>query len=158
MALRKLPVLEQRVRLADELFQIHLDQAIAAQTSEELVGDLVLVTELNSQLFQINFPRLTSLHNILLDMHGSGFVPLAYVTNLSIYLDNYILVKVENLRYRHQLIALEAVYDTPYDHHSTMASNIDLSLLTLLAIRDEVLLRAQGYPASPLADLNLNLV
>ena len=157
MVLHKLPVLEQRVRLADELFQAHIDQANVAQASEELVGDFVLITELHSELFQENFPRLSSLHSILLGLHGSGFVPLEYVTNLSLYLDNYILVEFDNLRYRNQLLALEAVYDHLHDYHSTRAFNIELSLLTLMAIRNEVLLRAQGNQTTPLADLNLDL-
>ena len=143
MALRKLPVLEQRVMLTDELFQASIDQAIVAQANEELVGDLVIVTELNSEMFQANFPRLSSLHSILLDLHGSGFVPLAYVTNMSMYLDCFIMDEFENLRYRNQLLALQAVYDNLHDYHSTRASNIELSLLTLMAIRDEILLRAQ---------------
>ena len=157
MALRKLPVLDERVRLTAELLQASTEQAIVAQAHEELVGDLVLVTELNSEMFQANYPKLSSLHSILIDLYGSGFVPLAYVTNLSMYLDNYILAKFENLRYRNQLLALQAVYDNLHDYHSTRAFNIELSLLTLMAIRDEVLLRAQGNQTTPLADLTLDL-
>ena len=158
MALHKLPLLEQRIRLKDELLQVHTAQASAAQTSEELVGDLVHATELNSQLFENNFPKLTSLYNLLLDLHGSGCVPLAYVNHLFTHLDSYILIEVENLRYRQHLLPLEAEYDALHDHHSTLASDIKLNLLTLLSVRDEVLLRAQGHPPLPPADLNLNLI
>ena len=72
MALCKHPVLDQRIRLVDELLQASIDQAIVAQASEELVGDLVLVTELNSEMFQANYPKLSSLHSILIDLYGSG--------------------------------------------------------------------------------------
>ena len=156
MALRKLPVLDERVRLAAELLQASSEQAIVAQANEELVGDLVIVTELNSEMFQANYPKLSSLHSILIDLYGSGFDPLAYVTNMSMYLDRFILDEFENLRYRNQLLTLEAFYDNLHDFHSTRASNLELSLLTLLAIRDELLLRAQANQPTPLADLHLD--
>ena len=158
MALRKLPVLDERVRLTAELLQASTEQAIVAQAHEELVGDLVLVTELNSEMFQDNYPKLSSLHSNLIDLYGSGFVPLVYVTNMTVYLDRFILDEFENLRCQSQLLALEEVYDNLHDYHSTRASNIELSLLTLMAIRDEILLRAQAHQATPLADLNLDLV
>ena len=160
MALRKLPVLDERVRLTAELLQASTEQAIVPQAHEELVGDLVLVTELNPEMFQANYPKLSSLHSILIDLYGSGFVPLVYVTNMTVYLDRFILDEFENLRCQSQLLALEEVYDNLHDHHSTRASNIELSLLTLMAIRDEILLRAQAlaHQATPLADLNLTSV
>ena len=156
MSLRKLPVIEQRIRLTAELFQGSNEHAITAQANEELIGDLVVATEMSSEMFQANYPRLSSLHSTLIELYGLGFVPLAYVTNMSMYLDRFILDEFENLRYRSQLLDLEAFYDNLHAYHSIMASNLDISLITLLAIRDELLLRAQGNQATPLADLNLD--
>ena len=158
MSLRKKPVLEQRVRLAYELFQFHLDKASAAQTAEELLGDLVHATELNSQLFANNFHRLNSLYNLLLNLQNSGCIPLVYVDYLFIHLNNHVLTEMENVRYRQHLLPLEAAYDDLHNHHTTLASNTQLNLLTLLAVRDKILLRAQGHPATPLADVNITFI
>lgn len=75
---------------------------------------------------------------------------------MHMYLDRFLSDEFENLRYRNQLLTLKAFYDQLHDYHSNGASNLDLSLLTLLAIRDQLLLRAQANQATPLSDLVLN--
>ena len=155
MSLRKLPVIEQRVRLTAELFQASNEHADVAQENEEQIGDLVTITEIKSVMFQINHLRLSSLHSILIELYSLGFVPLADVTNMSRYWDRLILEEFENRHYRNQLLTLAGFYDSLHDFHSTRASNLELSLLTLLAIRDKLLLRAQANQATPLADLQL---
>ena len=107
-------------------------------------------------MFQANYPRLSSLHSILLELYGLGSVPLVYVTNMNIYLDRFLSDEFKNLCYWNQLLPLKAFYDHLRDYYSNRASSLDLSLLTLLAIRDELLLRAQTTQATPLADLVLS--
>ena len=108
MSLSKKPALDQRIRLAHELFQYHLDKASAAKTAEELLADLIHATELNSQVFAHNFHRLNSLHHLLLNLQNSGCIPLVYVDYLVIHLKNHVLIEMENVRYRQYLLTVEA--------------------------------------------------
>ena len=156
MSLRKLPVVLQRVRLTAEHYEASNEHANMAQEYEEQIGDLVEITEMRSEMFQVHHLRLSSLHSILIELYSLGFVPLADVTNMSRYWDRLILEEFENRHYRNQLLTLEGFYDSLHDFHSTRASNLELSLLTLLAIRDELLLRDQANQATPLADLHLD--
>ena len=104
-----------------------------------MLGTLNGITQMDSKKFQVHFPGLSSLHSVPVELYGLGPVHLLF----------------GNLKYRVQLLTLKAFYDHLYAFHSTPAYNLDLSLLTLLALRDEVLLRDQGLPATPLSDLAL---
>ena len=139
MSLHKLPVLNERIRLAADHFQASTEHATAAQRNVEMIDTLIAITEMDSETFQVHYPGLSSLHSVPIELYGLGPVHLLF----------------GNLSYRNQLLTLKAFYDHLYDHHSNRASNLDLSLLTLLAIRDELLLRAKGLPATPLSDLVL---
>ena len=139
MSLHKLPILNERIRLAADHFQASTEHANSVQRNAEMIGTLIAITKMDSKTFQVHFPGLSSLHSIPIKLYGLGPVHLLF----------------GNLNYRIQLLTLKAFYDHLYAHHSNQASNLDLSLLTLLAIRDEILLRAQGLPATPLSDLVL---
>lgn len=76
MSLRKLPVINERVSLTAEHFQASTEHAAAAQENAEMIGNLIAFTEMNSEMFQVNYPRLSSLHSILIELYGLGSVPL----------------------------------------------------------------------------------
>ena len=156
MSLRKLPVINERVRLIAEHFQASTEHAATAQENAEMIGNHVVITEVNSEMFQANYPKLSFLHSLLLELYGLGSVPLMYVTNMNMYLDSFLSDEFENLWYRNHLLPLKAFYDHLRDYHSNRASSVDLSLLTLLAIRDKLLLRAQTHHTTPLPDLVLS--
>ena len=137
MSLCKLPVLNERIRLTAEHFQASTEHAAAAQGNVEMIGTLIAITKMDSETFQFYYPGLSSLHSIPIELYGLGSVHLLY----------------GNLGYRNQLLTLKAFYDPLHDYHSKKASSLDLSLLALLAIRDELLLRAQGNQDTPLSDL-----
>ena len=157
MSLRKLPVVLQRVRLTAEHYEASNENANLALEYEEQIGDLVEITEMRSEIFQTHHLRLSVLYSALLELYSWGYVPLADVTIISRYWDLLILEELENRNYRTQLLVLEGFYDSLHDRYSTRASHFELSLLTLLAIRDELLLRDQANQSpTPLADLNLD--
>jgi hypothetical protein len=139
MSLYKLPMLNERIRLATDHFQASTEHANSAQRNVDMNGTLIGITQMDSKTFQVHFPGLSSLHSVPIALYGLGPVHLLF----------------GNLNYRVQLLTLKAFYDHLYAFHSTRASNLDLSLLTLLALRNKVLLRAQGLPATPLSDLVL---
>ena len=139
MSLHKLPVLDKRIRLASDHFQVSTENANSAQRHVRMIGTIIALTEMDSQTFQVHFPGLSSLHSIPLELYGLGPIHLLFGNRI----------------YRIQLITLKAFYDHLHAHHSYQASKLDLSLLNLLAIRDKILLRAQGLPATPLSDLVL---
>ena len=154
MSLRKLPVINERVRLTAEHFQASTEHATAAQENAEMIGHLIVITKMNSEMFKANYPKLSSLHSILIELYGLGSVPLVYVTNMHMYLDRFLSDEFENLRYRNQLLTLKAFYDHLHDYHSNRASSLDLSLLTLLAIRDDSF--SEPRPTRPLPSLTLS--
>ena len=139
MSLYKLPLLNERIRFATDHFQASTEHANSAQRNVEMLGTLIRITQMDSKTFQVHFPELFSLHSVPVELYVLGPVHLLF----------------GNLNYRVQLLTLKAFYDHLYAFHSTRASNLDLSLLTLLALHDEVFLRDQGLPATPLSDLAL---
>ena len=153
---RKLPVVLQRVRLTAEHYETSIENANMAQEYEEQLGDLVEITEIRSEIFQTHHLRLSALHSALVELYSWGFVPLADVALISRYWDHPILEELGNRDLRTQLLILEEFYDNLHDRFSARAHHFELLLLTLLAVRDELLLRnlANNSP-TPLGDVDL---
>ena len=157
MSSRKLPVVLQRVRLTADYYETSLDHAHLAQEYEEHLGDLVEITEIRSDIFETHHLRLSVLHSALLELYSWGFVPLEDVTNISRYWDHLILEELGNRDLRTQFLVLEEFYDNLHDRFSTRASHFELLLLTLLAMRDELLLRNQANNSpTPLGHVHLD--
>ena len=141
MSSRKLPVLRQRVRLVSEHHETSLNHAHSAQQHEENLGDLVQITEMRSDRFESLHSRMSELYSALVELHLRGFVALEVVISLSGHWNELILEEIGNRNLRTNLLVLEEYYDNLETRFSARADHFELLLITLLAMRDELIHR-----------------
>ena len=90
------------------------------------------------------------------ELHFQGFVALEVVISLSRHWDELILEEIGNRNLRTNLLVLEEYYDNLETHFSARADHFKLLLVTLLAIRDELIHRNRANTSpTPLGDVDL---
>ena len=150
-------MVEDKIRLAVELQTYHENLAKAAQVSEEIMGDLVHASEMNTRAFMRTFHQLTSIYHSFLELYATGNLLPAPLNSLILHFQHHIAAETKNTTNYQALLALEAQHDDDYHFHTAIASDLDLRHLVLLCFRDELLLREQGFTKTPLHDVHLNI-
>ena len=157
MPLPSRPMVEEKIRLAVELKAHHEDLAKAAQLSEEIIGDLVLGSEMNTRAFMSVFRQLATLYSSFVELHATGHLHPAPLNSLILQFQHNIAAETENSKNYLALLALEARHDEEHHFHADLASNLELRQIVLLCFRDEILLREQGFTQTPLHDVDLSI-
>ena len=141
MSSNKLPVLRQRVRLVSEHHETSLNHAQLAQQHEENLCDLVQITEIRSDRFESLHSRMSQLYSAAVELNFQGFVALEVVVSLSRHWDELILEEIGNRNLRTNLLVLEEYYDNLETRFSARADHFEVLLVTLLAMRNELIHR-----------------
>ena len=157
MPLPSRPMVEEKIRLAVELKAHHEDLAKAAQLSEEIIGDLVLGSEMNTRAFMSVFRQLATLYSSFVELHATGHLHPAPLNSLILHFQHNIAAETENSKNYLALLALEARHDEEHHFHADIASDLKLRQIVLLCFRDELLLREQGFTKTPLHDVDLSI-
>ena len=157
MTLLSRPMVEDKIRLAVELQTYHENLAKAAQASEEIIGDLVYASEINTRAFMRTFYQLASIYRSFLELYATDNLLPAPLNSLILHFQHHITEDTKNTANRQSLLALEGQHDDDYHFHTAIASDLDLRYLVLLCFKDELLLREQGFTKTPLHDVDLNI-
>ena len=156
MSSHKLPVVLPRIRLVSEHLDTCLNQAQLAQHHEEKLGDLVQLTEMRSTRFESLHSRMSQLYSVAVALHFQGFVSHDVMVSISRRWDQLILEEIGNRDLRTNLLVLEAHYDDLETSFSAQAEHFELLLVTLLALRDELILRSRVTTSpTPLGDVDM---
>ena len=162
MSSNKIPVLRQQIRLVSEHRETRLNQAQLAQHHEENLGDLVQITEIRSDRFESLHSRMSQLYSAAVELNFQGFVALEVVVSLSRHWDELILEEIGNRNLRTTQVlrsgpqVLEAHFDNLETSFSAQADHFDLLLVTLIALRDELIRRNRANTSpTPLGDVDL---
>ena len=156
MTTHKLPIVRQRIRLMSEHLDTRLHQALSAQHHEEHLDDMVQLTEMRSARFESLHSRMSQLFSVAVALHYQGIVAPDFVASISCRWDELILEEIGNRDLRTHLLVLEAYFDDLETSFSAQADHFELLLITLLALRDELVLRSRVTNSpTPLADLDL---
>ena len=156
MSSDKIPVLRQQIRLVSEHRETRLNQAQLAQHHEENLGDLVQITEIRSDRFESLHSRMSQLYSAAVELNFQGFVALEVVVSLSRHWDELILEEIGNRNLRTNLLVLEAHFDNLETSFSAQADHFELLLVTLIALRDELIRRNRANTSpTPLGDVDL---
>ena len=153
MTTHKLPVVCQRIRLMSEHLDTRLHQALSSQQHEEHLDDMVQLTEMR---FESLHSRMSQLFSVAVALHYQGIVAPDFVASISRRWDELILEEIGNRDLRTHLLVLEAYFDDLETSFSAQADHFELLLITLLALRDELVLRSRVTNSpTPLDDLDL---
>ena len=157
MPLPSRPVVKEKIRLAVELKAHHDDLAKTAQLSEEIIGDLVLGSEMNTQAFMRVFRQLEILYTSFVELYATGHLHPAALNSLILHFKHNIDAETENAKNYLALLALEAQHDEAHHFHADIASDLELRHIVLLSIKNELILREQGFTNTPLPDVDLSI-
>ena len=152
----KLPILHERIRLVKENQENNLQQVLWAREREEQYGDLVRLCELWTDRFEYVHSRLLEQYTAAIDLAVRGFLALDVVVSIDHQWIEVILEELGNRDLQTTLVALEEHFDLLETSCSVQADHFELLLVTLIALRDEMIRRSgENASVSPLSDVNL---
>ena len=148
---------EEKIRLAVELKAHHENLVRTAQLSEEIVGDLVLGSEMNTRAFMRVFRQLEILYNSFVELYATGHLHLAPLNSLIFHFQHNVDAEMKNAQNYLALLTLEERHDEEHHFHAAITSDLELRHIVLLCFKNEIRLREQGFTNTPLQDVDLSI-
>ena len=157
MSLNSLPAIENDIRRLIDLQNQHQELAQAAQANEETFGDVALESEEKTYQFTLIFKELKDLFNLYSDLYRAGCLRPEALVLLQLQFHVHLDAETKNTQLYNRALALEDLHDTENTRQEALLSALEHHHATLLAIRNDLRLQAQGAQNTPLQDLDLNI-
>ena len=154
MSLNNLPAIENEIKRIIDLENQHQKLAQAAQAREETFGDAALESEEKTYQFTLIFKELKKLFNLFMAMYGAGCLRPESLVLLQLQFHVHLDAETKNTQLYNRALALEDLHDTENTRQEALLSALEHHHATLLVIRDDLRLQAQGAQNTP---LNLHL-
>ena len=99
---------------------------------------------------------MSQLYSVAIALYSQGSVSPDVMVSISRHWDQLILEEIRNRDLRTNLLVLEAHYDDLETSFFAQADHFELLLVTLLALRDELILRSRVTTSpTPLCDVDM---
>ena len=135
----KVPVIEERIHLAEEDLRNILRQALWARRCEEIVGDYVHICEDNTDFFQYLRAQLVEQHAAALDLAHRGMIALDVAASINDHLLEAVEDETHNLAVQAAIVDLEGHYDTVESGLFRQACAVKRLLVSLKVQRDDLI-------------------
>ena len=150
MPLDNLADVEDQIQRVTDLEEYHREMAEAAEALEETAGDVSLETEEKSYQFTLIFEKLKRLFYIYSDLYHAGCLQPEALVLLQLQFHVHHAAETENTELYHRALALEELHDTENTRQEALLEDLEHHHATLLVIRDDLRLQAQGTQDTPL--------
>ena len=146
-----LPMVDNRLARIAELTIRHQQLATTARTNQNVLNDLATASEMHTQSFIHIFQQLKTLYIFSVALHFNGHNPIPLASLMTLFNHN---LAAETQTYQ-AVLALRTHHGTEHQRHVSVLSALKLQHIVLLALRDQIILCAQGVRNTFLKDLNL---
>ena len=150
MPLDNLADVEDQIQRVTDLEEYHREMAEAAEALEETAGDVSLETEEKSYQFTLIFEKLKRLFHIYSDLYRAGCLQPEALVLLQLQFHVHHAAETENTELYNRALALEELHDTENTRQEALLEDLEHHHATLLVIRDDLRLQAQGTQDTPL--------
>jgi hypothetical protein len=150
-------MVENRLARIAELTNRHQQLAAAAHANKNVLNDLATASEMHTQSFIHIFQQLKTLYIFSVALHFNGHLYPIPLASLMLLFSHNLAAETQNAQTYQAVLALKNHHGTEHQRHASALSALELQHIVLLALRDEIILRAQGVRNTFLKDLNLNI-
>ena len=135
----------------------HEELARNAQSSEEVCGDLAVISEAKTNSFMDDFHQLKVVFHYFVSLHTNGWLHPEPLASLQHHFQKNLEAETRNAQDYKAILALEGLHDMEHDRHAEIVHSLEVRHIVLLAVKDEIRLRQQGVQDTLLRDLDLNI-
>ena len=157
MALPTLAELDEEINKVTLWTAWHGELALNAQSSEELCGDLAVISEAKTNSFMDAFNQLKVVFTYFVTLHANGLLPPEPLTSLLHLFKKNLEAEILNTQDYRAILAQEGLYDMENTRQVDIVDYLEVRHIVLIAIKDELLLRQRGVQDTWLRDLDLSL-
>ena len=154
MSLESLAEIEDEIKRVTDLEEHYQEMAEAAEAREETSGDVAFESEEKTYQFTLIFKELKDLFNLYSDLYRAGCLRPEALVLLQLQFHVHHTAETQNTELYNKALALEDLHDTENTRQEALLSVLEHHHATLLVIRDDLRLQAQGAQNTP---LNLHL-
>ena len=138
-----------------ELTIHHQQMATTARTNKNVMNDLATASEVHTQNSLHTFQQLKTLYIFSVALHFNGHLYPIPLASLMTLFNHNLAAETQNAQTYQAVLALRTHHGKEHQRHVSVLSALELQHIVLLALRDEIILRAQGIRNTLLKDLNL---
>ena len=157
MALPTLAELDEEIHQVTLWTAWHGELARNAQSSEELCGDLAVISEAKTNSFMDAFHQLKVVFHYFVTLHANGWIHPEPLTSLLHHFKKNLEAEILNAQDYKAILAQEGLYDMENTRQADIVNYLEVRHIVLIAVKDELLLRQQGVQDTWLRDLDLSL-